>query len=137
MESAKQSATGPLGNQSAEEIEYLLRGFPDSAISSALALRDTFNNQALESCLLGILKFYLPEGAQTAESQTAESNDHGIIRIKEDLGLDSLSIAESMFKIEELFDIPIEYDEIAEVETIADACRLLTQKMAASEKVAV
>ena len=132
MANAKQAAIGPLGNQSAEEIKYLLRGFPDSAISSALALRNTFNIHELESCLLGILKFYLPEGAQTSEG-----NEQGNIRIKEDLGLDSLSIAESMFKIEELFDIPIEYGEIAEVETIADAGRLLTQKMTASDNVAV
>lgn len=136
MANAKQAATGPLANQSAKEIEYLLRGFPDSAISSALALRSTFNIKELENCLHGILQFYLPEGAQPFE-YNFECNDTGKIRIKEDLGLDSLSIAESMFKIEELFDIPIEYGEIAEVETIADASSLLTQKITESGSAAV
>ncbi len=135
MATAMQAATGPLGNQSAEEIEYQLRGFPDSAISSALELRSTFSTKALEDCLHGILRFYLPESAQNFECNF-ECNDTGKIRIKEDLGLDSLSIAESMFKIEELFNIPIEYGEIAEVETIADASRLLTTKMTTPESVA-
>ena len=131
MANAKQAAAGPLAKQSTEEIQYLLRGFPESAIVSAIALRDRFNSKELDNCLLGILKFYLPEGAQTYESAEIAST-----RIKQDLGLDSLSIAESMFKIEELFDIHIEYDEIADVETIADASRLLTEKLAASETTA-
>lgn len=130
MENAKQAITGPLANVSVPEIKQLLRGFPDTAISSAIALRTTFATNVLNKCLYGILQFYLPEGAETIEH-----NDTGEIRIKEDMGLDSLSVAESMFKIEELFDIPIEFNEIAEVETIADASRLLTQKMNVSESV--
>lgn len=132
MANAKQALTGPLANLSEEEIKHLLRGFPDKAISCALELRTKFSISVLEDCLYGILKFYLPEGAQTLEH-----SETGKIRIKDDLGLDSLSIAESMFKIEELFDVPIEYGEIAEVETIEDASRLLTQKMTGVESVAV
>lgn len=132
MANAKQAITGPLANLSAQEIKHLLRGFPDNAISCAIALRTTFSITVLEDCLHGILQFYLPEGAPTFKH-----NETGKIRIKEDLGLDSLSIAESMFKIEELFDIPVEYGEIAEVETIADAGRLLTQKMTSAESLIV
>ncbi len=128
MAGKNQKLTGPLGNQSTEEIKFLLRGFPDTAISGALALRHTFNITELQDCLHGILKFYLPPGAQT--SGTIET---GSIRIKEDLGLDSLSIAESMFKIEEVFGIQIDFREISEIVTISDASHLLTQKLAASE----
>ena len=54
--------------------------------------------------------------------------------LREDLGLDSLSVAESMFKIEELFDVRVETTEIAEIITITDARRLLMGKLAAGPK---
>ena len=52
------------------------------------------------------------------------------MRLHEDLGLDSMSMSEAMFKIEELFDISIENAELAELTTIADARRLLLGKLA-------
>ena len=127
MPDLEKGAPGPLGNQSKEEIEFLLRGFPEAAITSALALRTRWDTSELETCLLGILMFYLPAGAQISTSSSA-----GDIRIREDLGLDSLSVAESMFKIEELFDLHVETAEIAEIDTIGDASRLLTVKLTAS-----
>lgn len=122
------AATGPLGNLSVEEIEFLLRGFPDTAITSSLALRTLNKPSDIESCLLGILKFYLPTGVQPCEI-----NEVGTIRIKEDLGLDSLSIAESMFKVEEVFGVYLDAAEYSEIETIADASRMLMQKLAGPE----
>lgn len=122
------TATGPLGNLSVAEVEFLLRGFPDSAITSALVLRTSCEVSDIECCLLGILKFYQPAGVRPCEV-----NQTGQIRIKEDLGLDSLSVAESMFKFEELFDVYLDGTEYAEIATIADAGQLLTQKLARTE----
>ena len=49
--------------------------------------------------------------------------------MKEDLGLDSLALAEAMFKIEELFEIRIENAELAEVTTLGEARDLLVSKL--------
>lgn len=117
-------APGPLERLTEEEIEHLLRGFSETAISSALALRTGFDDADLEACLFGILTFYLPSG--TAPLETEPSGD---ARLCADLGLDSLALAEAMFKIEELFDVRVENAEIAEITTLADASRLLTEKL--------
>jgi len=122
------AVAGPLGNHSVEEIEFLLRGFPDTAISSSLALRTSYTTTDIESCLLGILKFYLPAGVQPCEI-----SEIGKIRIKEDLGLDSLSIAESMFKVEEVFGVYLDATEYGDIETVADAGLMLMQKLTRSE----
>lgn len=128
MQLANKAAAGPLKHHSVEEIKFLLRGFPDSAISSALSLRIALDKSEIESCLHGILKFYLPTGAQPREI-----TETGKIRIRDDLGLDSLSIAESMYKIEEIFNVDVETQEFTEIVTIADASALLTDKLTESD----
>ena len=92
--------TGLSSRLTEAEIEHLLRGFSDTAISSALALRMNSSAENLDACLFGILAFYLPSGSESPVSQPS-----GDTRLRDDLGLDSLSLAEAMFKIEELFDI--------------------------------
>jgi len=119
-------ASGPLGRLTEDEIEHRLRGFPEVAIRSALELRTSCSDENIESCLYGILIFYLPSGTKLPEDGAS-----GDTRLREDLGLDSLSVAESMFKIEELFDRRVETEEIAEIETIADARRMLVKKLEA------
>ncbi|MFT5467446.1 MAG: acyl carrier protein [Verrucomicrobiales bacterium] len=115
---------GPLNRLTEEEIAHLLRGFSDSTISSAQGLRVGSDETSLEACLFGILAFYLPPGTKPPETQPS-----GETRLRDDLGLDSLSLAEAMFKIEELFDVLVDNSEIAEVHTLADARRLLVEKL--------
>ena len=121
--------SGPLARLTESEVEHLLRGFPQSALTGALALRASCDAQDLERCLVGILVFYLPLGTDSPGDTLP-----GDTRLREDLGLDSLSVAESMFKIEELFDVRVETTEIAEIITITDARRLLMGKLAAGPK---
>ena len=116
-------SAGPLGHLSAPEIEHLLRGFPQDSIAGALALRTDARVADYEACLFGILVFYRPPGTDAPDGVPS-----GEMRLHEDLGLDSMSMSEAMFKIEELFDISIENAELAEVATIADARRLLIRE---------
>jgi acyl carrier protein len=119
----------PLLHQSESEINHLLRGFPESALASAQALRTTCSDDFLETCLFGLLSFYLPKGE---EQSTVQNLPDALLR--EDLGLDSLALSEAMFKIEELFDIYIDNSELVDVLTIADARRLLTEKLAGRDE---
>ena len=117
-------ANGALARLPENEIKYLLRGFPEASITGALALRTGKELADFEACLFGILVFYRPAGTDAPEG--APSGD---MRLHEDLGLDSMSMSEAMFKIEELFDISIENAELAELTTIADARCLLLEKL--------
>lgn len=121
--------SGPLERHSEEEIEHLLRGFSKTAISSALALRTECDAESLDRCLFGILTFYLPPGTRPPQAQPSADT-----RLRDELGLDSLSMAEAMFKIEELFDICVDNSELSEVVTIADARRLLMEKLESSSQ---
>jgi acyl carrier protein len=117
-------APGPLERLPETEIKHLLRGFSGASISGALALRTGSSIADFEACLFGILLFYRPPGMEPPEGDPS-----GDTRLHENLGLDSLSMSEAMFKIEELFNISIDNAELAEVATIADARRLLMEKL--------
>ena len=114
----------PLAGHSAEEIAHLLRGFPEPALEGARGLIGGASPSDFEKCLLGILTFYLPAGI-APPSELPEPT----ARLKEDLGLDSLALAEAMFKIEELFEIRIENAELAEIHTLGDAREMLLTKL--------
>jgi acyl carrier protein len=114
----------PLERFSESELEHALRGFSEFTISSALALREESSPQNLIPFLIGVLAFYLPPGATLPEEMP-----NGDARLREDIGLDSLSLAEAMYKIEELFGIRLESAEIAEVFTVGEASGLLQEKL--------
>ncbi len=118
------TASGPLERLPEDEIQHLLRGFPEDSIAGALRLRTGAELADFEACLFGILIFYRPPGTEPPEGAPS-----GEMRLHEDLGLDSMSMSEAMFKIEELFDISIDNAELAVVATIADARRLLVEKL--------
>lgn len=117
-------STGPLERLTEAEIEHLLRGFSRLSISGAIGLRKGSSIADFESCLFGILLFYRPSGTKAPEGRPS-----GDTRLHEDLGLDSLSMSEAMFKVEELFDITIDNAELADINTVADARRLLEAKL--------
>jgi acyl carrier protein len=114
----------PLLRFSEDELEHSLRGFPEQARAASLALREKFSEENLEVFLYGIFLFYLPQGTKAPNEKPS-----GPVNLREDLGLDSLSLSEAMFKIEELFDVRIENTEIAEVTTLSDAGTLLFAKV--------
>ena len=124
MEPFPAPGTGPLAHLADSEIRHLLRGFPGSAISGALALRSGARIADFEACLFGILVFYRPHGTGAPDGAPS-----GTARLHEDLGLDSLSMSEAMFKIEDLFQIRVDNEELTAITTIADARRLLSRKM--------
>ena len=124
LEDCPAPASGPLGHLTEAEIRHLLRGFSERALSGALALRTGRRVADYESCLFGILIFYRPPG-----SETLGGDPSGESRLHEDFGLDSLSMSEAMFKIEDLFEVTMDNAELTEIATIADARRLLIRKL--------
>ena len=124
MNDLKTEEHAPLAHIPEAEIAHLLRGFSEPCIAGALRLRTGSSLDDYEACLFGILLFYRPPGTEPPEGEPS-----GETRLREDLGLDSLSMSEAMFKIEELFDISIDNAELAMVATISDARRLLLEKL--------
>ena len=107
-----------------EALRHELRGFPASAVEAVLSLREEFTAERLRAAMLGILEFYLPKsGARSLAGVSDEA------RLSEDMGADSLSLAEAAFKLDELLTVPIETHETVQVKTVGALHALLCHKL--------
>jgi acyl carrier protein len=118
------SDLAPLAHLSESDIESQLRGYPVTTVTAAKGLRSPSQADEIEAFLLSLLAFFLPAG--TNSTPPAPRSD---LLLRDELGLDSLALAEAMFKIEDLFGIRVENVELAELRTLADARTLLTGKL--------
>ena len=113
-----------LSAKSEDDIRTELRGFPASAVEAVLALRGDFSADRLRAALLGVLEFYLPKSAARSLAGVPDT-----ARLSEDMGVDSLSLAEAAFKLDELLAVPIETHETAQVKTVGELHTLLCRKL--------
>lgn len=109
-----------------DQIETKLEGYPEEVVAHLQTFARTGDLGAFENGLLGALGF-LSESSD-AHSLTAASAE---TRLREDLGVDSLAVAELVFLIEDTFGVPIQDDEIAGLRTISDFKQLAREKVAA------
>jgi acyl carrier protein len=99
----------------AETLRHDLRGFPAWGVEAVLRFQQTRAVEDFSEAVLGVLEFYLPKAQdQDLRSRPAET------RLREDLGVDSLSMTEAAFKLEEVFDFSVDSRELIIVETLGD-----------------
>lgn len=110
--------------KSCAQIKNELLGFPPSCIEAALRYRDDGQFDSLIAMLPGMIEFHLPKG--TAKPPSALSDE---LRLCQDLGLDSLALAEMAFKMDDVFGISIETHEMAGVETVGALKAFLRAKL--------
>ncbi len=97
------------------QIRHQLLGFPETAVETVLALKRHPSPESLLRAILHLLSFYLPKGADRDLSCRPPES-----RLREDLGVDSLTFAEAAFKMEELFGIRIENAELSQIRTLGE-----------------
>ena len=110
--------------RTSEEIRGDLCGFPKACVDAVLRFQRTGAPEAIAAMLPGMVEFHLPSGA---ERIPAELNDDD--RLKQDLGLDSLSLTEMAFKLDELLGVRIEIREVVGIETVGDLKSFLLEKL--------
>ena len=74
--------------------------------------------------LPGMIAFHLPRGAATAPAVLTDA-----LRLKEDLGLDSLALTEMAFKLDDVFGISIETRDVFGLETVGDLKSFLKHRL--------
>lgn len=114
----------PLAHLNERDIEKQLLGYPEATVTAAKELRSPSPAEEIEGFLLALLSFFVPAGGDSKPVQARSD-----LLLRDELGLDSLALAEAMFKIEDLFGIRVENEELAELRTLADARTLLTGKL--------
>jgi acyl carrier protein len=115
----------PLQAKSEADIREELRGFPEDSVAAILRLRENFTAAELDVAMRHVLAFYLPkERCRSLDDLPAEA------RLREDLGVDSLTMAEAAFKFDELLGAPVDVHDTANVHTLGDLHALLKSKLA-------
>lgn len=103
---------------SAEEEEALkesLKRCSPDALDAALAYRKTGNTDLIARVVLGIIERFLEP------DQRPRLRDGGDdLRVIEDLGIDSLTLMEIVFLVEETLCISINNEELRDLRTVAD-----------------
>lgn len=126
----KGSVPGPapvagMSGKSAAQITEELLGFPPDCVAAALRFREGGDFADFCAMLPGMIAFHLPRSA--AARMPAELNDG--LRLKEDLGLDSLALTEMAFKLDDLFGIAIETRDVAGLGTIGELKAFLQRRL--------
>jgi acyl carrier protein len=107
-----------------EEIRGDLWGFPKSCIDAAVRFRATGAPDALMAMLPGMIEFHLPSGAVKPPADLKDN-----YQLRQDLGLDSLSLTEMAFKMDEVLGVSIEIREVVGIETVGDLKAFILGKL--------
>lgn len=92
-----------------------LEGYPPEILDVYQAFYERRNPADLDGVVLRLIGFLMPK----ATEQPLERMDDAT-RLREDLQIDSITIAEAVFLIEELFDISIRNEDLVRIKTIGD-----------------
>jgi acyl carrier protein len=110
--------------KSDEQIRAELAGFPPDAVEAALRFRSEGTFDAFAGMLPGMIAFHLPRGAPKPPAHLADD-----LRLSQDLGLDSLSLTEMAFKMDELLGFTIETSEVVGITTVGELKAFLKRKL--------
>ena len=102
-----------------------LRRLPPSALENFRKFRATGDEAALTALIFVVLYDFLPQKFKTGAPGWPDT-----ARLIEDLGFDSLAIAETVFFFEDLFSISISNDEIRKVRTVGELRDFVQKKLA-------
>lgn len=106
---------GEFAAKSPAQVTEELMGFTSSCVDAALRYRESGEFDDFSAMLPGMITFHLPSGAARPPEVLTDA-----LRLKEDLGLDSLALTEMAFKLDDLFGIPIEMRDMIGVEKVGD-----------------
>jgi acyl carrier protein len=109
------------------QISEELLGFSPACIDAAIRFRASGRFEDFCAMLPGMIAFHLPPGAAAAPAVLTDA-----LRLKEDLGLDSLAVTEMAFKLEDLFGISIKTRDVFGLESVGDLKAFFKRRLEAT-----
>ena len=110
--------------KSEARIREELAGFPAGTAGAVLRFRECGTSEALRAMLPGMIAFHLPSGKPPPREPLPDE-----MRLREDIGLDSLALTEMAFKVEELIGVPIEIREVSSISTVGELLAFLGNRL--------
>ncbi len=107
-----------------EEASEKLLGYPDEILGAYTDFFEQKNPDSLDTVVFGVIAFLMPEPPEQPLGSLPEST-----HLRNDLEVDSITIAEVVFVIEDLFDISISNEALAGIETLGNLRQYLHQQL--------
>ena len=98
-----------------KRVTESLNGFPPEVIQAYLAFAEKRNPEDLDVVILGVLHFYLAKKPKVALTTLP-----GTTRMAADLGVDSLTMMDTIFMVESLYDVKLDDAMLAKLVTLDD-----------------
>jgi acyl carrier protein len=111
--------------QAQKNIQESLDGFPQRITAAYLVFAESGDLASLDLVAMGVLEFYL---ARKPENPLDELP--GSTRLVDELGCDSLTMMDTVFMMETLFNIKLEDSELPKIITLDDLRAHLTRSLA-------
>jgi len=108
------------GVRPVDPLQQTLRRCPTATYEAAVEFRRTRAPECIAPIALGVLGRF----AESARRARLEAADHDL-RLAEDLGLDSLDRLQAVMLLEEVLEIEIRDEVVAELKTVGDVLRSL------------
>ncbi len=115
-------------NYAAPEPAELLKHFPARVRERFAHFLASGDPAAADEVVLAIVRDHVPARKQGTTPAVITDN----MSLTADLGIDSVSIADAVFMLEEVFDVTIVTKEIMRLSTVGDLRAFIRQKLAAT-----
>ena len=114
--------SGSLPEKAAEKLQ----GYPAELRAEAATYFDTADANALDRFVYGVLEFLMP-----SPPEGGLAREPGDRTLREDLAIDSITIAEAVFLFEDIFEVSISNEDLSRIATLDDLRSYLHAKVKA------
>lgn len=117
----------PLPEADRARLHALLKRCPPEAFAAACAFAQSRSARDLAPLIRGVLARYVESGLRPKLAHPADN-----VRLRDDLGLDSLTLLEVVVLAEDVLGVSISNEELAQLGTVGDIQRFLAEKTRAA-----
>lgn len=117
-------------DDSAARIRTVLQGYPEATVEAAVRFAATREPAALERLVRGVLVFHLPVKREDLADPAALP---GCAKLVEELSVDSLTLVELSFLLEDVLGVRLGDEELRSITTVDELCRALKSRLGVAE----
>ena len=110
---------------SIEHLRIKLTGYPDKVTGHYEAFQKNRDPERLNAFVIGLIQFLQDSGNPQKEVATLSDETD----LRGEMGVDSITIAEVVFLLEEIFEIEIENSDLMQIHTVGELKKYILGKI--------